>query len=70
MVDISYNEKAFEMRIIDDGVGFNLENNTEGSYGLKNMRKRAEEMGGILNIISKEGKGTEISIVLPQKYLI
>lgn len=70
MVDISYNEKAFEMRIIDDGVGFNLENNTEGSYGLKNMRKRAEEMGGILNIISKEGKGTEIFVVLPQKYLI
>lgn len=66
MVDISYNEKAFEMRITDDGVGFNLENNTEGSYGLKNMRKRAEEMGGILNIITKEGKGTEISLVLPR----
>jgi signal transduction histidine kinase len=54
------------MRITDDGVGFNLENNTEGSYGLKNMRKRAEEMGGILNIITKEGKGTEISLVLPR----
>ena len=70
MVDISYDEKRFEMKITDDGKGFNLEDNKDGSYGIKNMKKRAEDIGGILNIISKEGKGTEINLILPQKYLI
>ena len=66
MVDISYNEKAFEMKITDDGKGFNPDKNTDSSFGIKNMKKRAEEIGGILNIITKEGKGAEISLVLPR----
>ncbi len=66
MVDISYNEKAFEMKITDDGKGFNPEKNTDSSFRIKNMKKRAEDIGGILNIITKEGKGTEISLVLPR----
>ena len=66
MVDISHNEKVFEMKITDDGVGFNPEKNTNGAFGLRNMKKRAEEMGGILNIFTKEGKGTEINLILPR----
>ena len=69
-VELSLDEAGLRMKIADDGVGFNPLVSKEDSYGLKNMKKRAEEMGGILNIISKEDKGTEIFLILPQKYLI
>ncbi|MBI5750246.1 MAG: sensor histidine kinase, partial [Nitrospinae bacterium] len=69
-VELSINENGLYMAITDDGIGFNPSVSHDDSYGVRNMRKRAEEMGGILNIISKEDKGTEIFLILPQKYLI
>jgi signal transduction histidine kinase len=69
-VKLSVKEEGLEMRITDDGVGFNPGLNPKGCYGLKNMKKRAEEMGGVFNISSEEGRGTEIHLILPSKYLI
>ncbi len=69
IVELSINERGLKMLIADDGVGFDTKMTRKGSYGLKNMKKRTEEMGGMLDISSVRGKGTEISIILPQKYL-
>jgi two-component sensor histidine kinase len=67
-VELSIKEEGLKMRIADDGVGFTPEHIPKGCYGVKNMKKRAEEMGGVLKIFSKEGKGTEIYLALPSKY--
>jgi NarL family two-component system sensor histidine kinase LiaS len=37
------------------------------SYGLKTMRERCEEVGGIFKIRSKENEGTYIDIRIPAK---
>ena len=44
----------------DNGKGFVQENST-AKNGLFNMKTRAEKIGGLLQIISEEGKGTTIS---------
>ena len=44
----------------DNGKGFSKENNATKN-GLYNMKTRAEKIGGLLKIISEEGKGTTIS---------
>lgn len=47
------------MRIIDNGIGFNTQQQTAGN-GLHSMRHRAETLHGELQITSEVGTGTEI----------
>ena len=49
------------MLISDNGKGFDTNQSTNGN-GLKNMKKRAEEMGGQFMIDSKRGSGTTIEL--------
>ncbi|MEN8698939.1 sensor histidine kinase [Bacillus infantis] len=51
----------------DDGQGFDPHVERVASYGLKTMRERCEEIGGIFNIRSKQGEGTYIEIRIPLK---
>ncbi|WP_102029265.1 sensor histidine kinase [Salirhabdus sp. Marseille-P4669] len=53
------------MRIIDDGVGFNVEEAKTSSYGLQNMQERALEVGGTLKIVSLENQGTRLEVKVP-----
>ena len=56
----------FVMEISDNGGGFNPnELDDEGGMGLKNMRERAEALGGTLDIASQLGEGTTIHVVIP-----
>ncbi|HEX6305442.1 MAG TPA: PAS domain S-box protein [Anaerolineales bacterium] len=53
---------AVELRILDDGRGFDPEQTPPGHYGLSMMRERATAMGATLSITSQPGHGTEIVI--------
>ncbi|MEH7884068.1 sensor histidine kinase [Bacillus sp. JJ1609] len=53
------------MRVVDDGLGFNVEETKAGSYGLQNMHERAGEIGGTLKIVSVENKGTRLEVKVP-----
>jgi len=53
------------MRVIDDGIGFDVEQRKAGSYGLQNMYERAAEIGGKLKIISLAQKGTRLEVKVP-----
>ena len=53
------------MRVVDDGVGFRVEETKAGSYGLQNMHERAGEIGGTLKIVSVENKGTRLEVKVP-----
>jgi len=53
-----------QMRIADDGIGFNL-NQVKDGIGLSNMKRRAEIFLGEFHINSSEGKGCEILIAIP-----
>lgn len=54
------------LTVQDDGGGFDPETVTTG-MGLSNIRIRVASFGGIINIDSKAGEGTEINIEFPLK---
>ena len=51
------------MIILDDGEGFDIEKSFSGN-GLINMRRRAADMGGNLEISSGEKLGCEVKLTL------
>lgn len=53
------------LRVADDGMGFDVEENKAGSYGLQNMYERAVEVGGNLKIVSLKNKGTRLEVKIP-----
>ncbi|WP_297336754.1 sensor histidine kinase [Algoriphagus sp.] len=58
-INLTGNEVHFELSISDNGLGFD-ESQIQAGHGLYNMRKRAEELGGNLEIISKPKAGTQV----------
>ncbi|WP_035097991.1 sensor histidine kinase [Anoxybacteroides tepidamans] len=53
------------LRVIDDGIGFDVNYSKSGSYGLQNMYERAAEIGGTLKIVSLKNKGTRLEVKVP-----
>jgi signal transduction histidine kinase len=58
-------DSMVEMRIRDDGRGFDPSLRVRGHFGLLTMRERAEALGGRLELQSRPGSGTELRIVIP-----
>jgi len=61
-IHLEYETGAIELRIRDDGRGFDPEQTPPGHYGLSMMRERATAVGAKLSITSQPGYGTEIVI--------
>jgi signal transduction histidine kinase len=63
-VAISLRDATLCVRVSDDGVGFDPAAATAGN-GLANMRRRADEIGATLRIVSAPGQGTTITLEAP-----
>jgi two-component system nitrate/nitrite sensor histidine kinase NarX len=61
-IDLKREEDAIELRIHDNGLGFDTEQTFSGHYGLGMMRERAEAVGAQLIVTSQPGHGTELTI--------
>jgi two-component system nitrate/nitrite sensor histidine kinase NarX len=59
-IDLKQEEAVIELRIRDDGQGFDIEQTFSGHYGLSMMRERAEAVGALLSVTSQPGHGTEL----------
>ncbi|WP_027953372.1 MULTISPECIES: sensor histidine kinase [Halobacillus] len=55
------------LKVIDDGMGFHVEEKKTSSYGLQNMEERAFEVGGVLKIVSVKGQGTRLEVKVPHR---
>jgi len=64
-INLRKSDSLATMRIIDDGIGFEMGDRTVGSYGLGTMQERADEIGGTLKIISLKDMGTQIEVKIP-----
>jgi two-component system NarL family sensor kinase len=53
------------LEVADDGRGFDADQRPAGSFGLVGMTERARLMGGQLQITSRPGHGTRLSVVVP-----
>lgn len=60
-VNISKKEDQHYIEIIDNGIGFNPDT-VELGNGLNNLKKRAAEIGGNIEIISRTNRGTRVTL--------
>jgi signal transduction histidine kinase/ligand-binding sensor domain-containing protein len=69
--EIAYGGKFFTLRVQDNGKGVDegvLEAGIrERHWGLPGMRERAEEIGGKMEVFSRNGQGTEVVVNIPAK---
>jgi PAS domain S-box-containing protein len=62
-VSFTLDGDSIRMTIQDDGAGFDpTQSLGEGHFGLRFMRERAEQMGGVLRVDSAPGGGTRVSL--------
>ena len=54
-----------QLRMVDDGVGFERSQASDVSYGLANIEERVKDMAGTLKILSAPQKGVTIDIRVP-----
>lgn len=53
------------LTFVDNGQGFQVNNNPPTGHGLSNMQQRAKELRGKLTLKSTEGVGTELILEIP-----
>jgi PAS domain S-box-containing protein len=61
-INLKQEGAVIELRIRDDGQGFDPKQTFSGHYGLSMMRERAEAAGALLSVTSQPGHGTEITL--------
>lgn len=57
--------QQLQLTMQDNGVGFDMEEKKQTSYGLLTMEERVIEMGGTMDLRSAPGEGTYIEIWVP-----
>nr|MDH3153309.1 two-component system sensor histidine kinase LiaS [Bacillus licheniformis] len=57
--------KQLQLKVIDNGEGFKMDAVKTSSYGLNSIKERASEVGGVAEIISFTGKGTQVDVKVP-----
>jgi signal transduction histidine kinase len=63
---VTVDDERLTIRVIDDGVGVPSDADESGGHGLRNMRERAERLGGHFQVSSRpQERGTAIEWALP-----
>lgn len=63
-VSISQIENELQIKISDNGIGFDYESEKKKSFGLTNIQNRVQEINGSLQVASNLEKGTHYSITV------
>lgn len=64
-VYLNQTENELQLKMIDNGIGFDMNSVYDLSYGLKNIEDRVEDLAGNLQLLSQPGKGVAMDIRLP-----
>jgi NarL family two-component system sensor histidine kinase LiaS len=67
VIRLGMSDGRVRLDIEDDGVGFNLESRQGAGHGLDNMHTRAQKIGAALDIVSAPGRGTHLTLTLPNE---
>jgi hypothetical protein len=64
VIDVESVPRAFRLRVKDNGCGF-LETTVKAGNGLKNLRRRAADIGAVIHVESSPGNGTCVTLEAP-----
>jgi signal transduction histidine kinase len=65
-VSLYRDERGGVLEVDDDGHGFDPARTTGTGQGLRNLRERAESLGGRAEIDSTPGQGTRVRVTIPR----
>jgi len=66
-IEINNTDNDFELKIIDDGNGYNMESVKKENLELHNIEHRKQLLGGTIEWVRRKEKGTVITIKIPVK---
>ncbi|MDQ3393222.1 MAG: sensor histidine kinase, partial [Bacteroidota bacterium] len=64
-VKLLMGKRSIELKVIDNGNGFNVEKAGFSGRGIKNIHERTASIDGKFQIYSEEGKGTLVIVRIP-----
>ena len=64
-INIAQTDNGLNFTLKDDGIGFVVDEKIGQGNGLKNMHERVALIGAQLTIVSQQGEGTQLTVVLP-----
>jgi signal transduction histidine kinase len=64
-VTLSFSPQRVSLEVSDNGQGFDSGEDKPGHYGLENMKKRAAQLNGSLDITSRPEQGTTVTLHVP-----
>ncbi len=64
-VGLRVNEDGLDLRVADNGRGFDMRAEHAGHFGLLGMRERAQRVGAHMDLISAPGAGTQVRVSMP-----
>jgi ligand-binding sensor domain-containing protein len=67
-VEIRYGANLFRVAVRDDGAGIDpaiVASGRDGHWGLSIMRERADRIGAVFHVYSRESAGTEVELAIP-----
>lgn len=64
-VYLNQTETELQLKMIDNGVGFDMDESHDLSYGISNIEERVDDMAGTVTLLSQKGKGVSMDIRLP-----
>lgn len=67
-IKLDYKPDSLLVQVVDDGTGIhsNISEQPGRGFGLKNMRHRSKCLGAKLEVASKGGRGTRVSLYVPR----
>ena len=69
--ELQYDGDAVALRVVDNGVGFDVDaamQRHDHHFGLFHMHERAAQAGGRLEVISRNGAGTQVLASFPRSF--
>jgi len=64
-IEVSFDTEVCRIQISDNGTGFDPAAARAEGTGLRNMRRRMEEIGGTFELQTQPGHGTTVQLVFP-----
>jgi len=58
-------ETELQLKVVDNGRGFQLDDVDELSYGLRNIKERVEDMAGSIQLLTAPKQGLAVDIRIP-----
>lgn len=64
-ISLAFYDDSVSLEVRDDGHGFSVDEGLASGRGLRNIRQRADELGGNVKITSAPGQGASVRVTLP-----